>query len=482
MRCAVDPRVHSHIEYTCCGCGEKRLWKTAWGIHPHLRCRCGFPDQMDKTDEIPRGCMWIDDESPKARITGMDLAKGPDYEGLTWVAGVSTPAGTRASGVMIMGDERKWRKSVSRQISMDADFDTDVKNIQRILAIADWDSQQIDEWTKETTEAHKEMMNAMFMCPAGCLAVWNERPYVNRLATVSVMLMVMTSSVFGGFTLTEENDVFTGTDNYYTQGLELLWAGGARKYTDCVRHTGYGIRNVFYSPEDIEQSVVPSLGDRPWAGYLSVQRTDWKRTKKYTRRVDWVVGTVGEWSQSDHIQAWFHRITGSGKPIGWQHQIPSEPFVNVTLEYYRPLWAVYDEPKHWGFDLTGMGGSSLGTAFINGELGLACRAGWNLPAEGWSGLIRPTKVSRYSFYALAEQYGRVVSHNVMLGGSFFQDGEERELERLVSDMVVGAGALVRVKGTNVGLTYRRVWRSDEFKNQALPTDFGSICLSVTGAL
>ena len=300
-----------------------------------------------------------------------------------------------------------------------------------------------------------------------------------KFATILLMLMFGTTSVLGGFILTEENDAFTGSDDYYTQGLELMWINRVRTSGVPVRHRGYGLKNIFYTPEDIESSEAPPQTDRPWAGYSAVSRKDWKRTKDYTRTVDWMVGVAGDWSYSEEIQSWWHDITKSKTPEGWGHQIPEEPIVNVTIEYYKPLWVFQGQPSGWGIDVAAMAGGSFGTAFINGEVGTSLRAGWNLPPY-WSGIIKPTVLKRYSFFALAEQAGRVVGHNVTLGGSLFQSGPSRDLEPFVSDSVLGCGFVVGniYNGTDLGLMYRRLWRSDEFEGQKKSSDSGSVTFSL----
>ena len=77
-----------------------------------------------------------------------------------------------------------------------------------------------------------------------------------------------------------------------------------------------------------------------------------------------------------------------------------------------------------------------------------------------------------------------MGHNMMLGGSLFQDGPSRDLEPFVSDSVIGGGVIIRslLGDTDFGLTYRRLWRSDEFKTQSESIDAGSVVLSFSTSL
>lgn len=374
------------------------------------------------------------------------------------------------------------RELMAKKIEVETCFDVDLVTISSLLVSQGWSGDRIMEWKRQAWADFDESIDLRLRCPKRALAVWKEKPHMDKRLIVLPAILMMVVNCKAGFILTEENDVFTGTDNYYTQGLELMFPGGLNKSTNGIECTGYGIKNLFYSPRDIGLTTPPAEDDRPWAGYTAIERKDWRWGKGYSRRIDWLVGVAGDWSQSDEIQTSFHRWIRNRKPMGWDNQIPSEPFINVTADYFKPLWIVQNAQHELGMDLTGMCGGSLGTAFINGELGASLRAGWNLPADSWSGIIKPTRVTnRYSIFGVAEQYGRVVAHNLMLGGSLFQDGPSRDLEPLVFDSVLGGSFIARSLfwGLDMGISYRRVWRTDEFEHQQGNTDFGSVTVSFT---
>jgi hypothetical protein len=290
------------------------------------------------------------------------------------------------------------------------------------------------------------------------------------------LVVLAASALAGGFRLREENDAFApdNHDHCYTQGLQLDYVGDAEKNSngDVVRHL-YGLRNVFYTPSD-KSIVTNQPDDRPWAGLTALSYTTWERSGKEFVRSEWLFGVVGEWSYSEQIQTYFHHIIGSGKPMGWSNQIPNEVVANYTTERYHPVWMVgnYDG---WGSDLAGVYGGALGTAFVYSEVGLMLRAGWNLPKDYRSGVIIPTAIreSPWSAYIFAGASEKLMLHNVMLGGSFFQDGPKQDLRPLVADGTVGAS----VGYGGFELAYALDYRSREFYGQEDIEHFGSITIS-----
>lgn len=375
------------------------------------------------------------------------------------------------------------REQLARRAKLDVLFDTDMICMRSIMAALGKPQDEIREWEQKSKAEHWARLNAIGSCPDGSVAVWIEEEVMLRSRLIAIpmtCLIVASSAHAGGIIIREENDFFTDSDDHYTQGLDFLVAGDTRKTEQGIEIRSFGFRNLMYTPDDI--GIAEDQPDeRPWAGLSAVVMEDWKQTTDSSRRIDWMVGVLGEWSQSDHIQAWVHKLTDSREPMGWDNQIPNEPFVNVAIEYYKPLYVVGNDV---GLDLTALYGGNLGTAFINGEAGLLARAGWNVPDDYSMSLINPTaRNNDLSLYLFGEAKGRGVLHNATLGGSLWQDGPSRELERLVADMRYGVAVGVdRIFGTgsNLRLSYSRMWRTHEFEKQDDMTDYGAVFLSFIG--
>jgi len=296
---------------------------------------------------------------------------------------------------------------------------------------------------------------------------------------IGIVLLAVTCSgaLAGNFVLREENDVFAGSDGRYTQGLELMYGYSSTTTVNVARW--FGVRNLMYTPADISIAE-PQPDDRPWAGLTALVYEEWRYWKNSYVQAEYMLGVVGEWSESEQIQKWFHGLIGSEEPKGWDNQIPNEPFVNAMVTLHRPWWTI-GKPDEWYADLTGTCGGSLGTAFVNVEVGGDIRAGWNVPMDYRSALIKPT-VSRggFSAYVFTGMEGRFVLHNVTLGGSLFQDGPSQTMEPFVHDLKTGFAVGVRgiANGMDAGLSYCFVHRSKEFEGQDESARFGSVTISV----
>ena len=61
----VNVAEYPYLLWFCEACGKKRLWKTAWGIQPHIRCE-NSPTHMDLDMDvefaIPAGALLVQDE------------------------------------------------------------------------------------------------------------------------------------------------------------------------------------------------------------------------------------------------------------------------------------------------------------------------------------------------------------------------------------------------------------------------------------
>ena len=303
--------------------------------------------------------------------------------------------------------------------------------------------------------------------------------------TIVAMLVVLATAgsvVAGGFILKEENDFFSfhKSDKYYTQGMEFQYVEDPVLTNGVITRRLYGLRNTFYTPKDITKPG-SQPDDRPWAGLTAASITTWEFSKKEFKTSGWLVGVVGDWSQSDALQIEYHGLINSRTPMGWTNQIPNEPILNYTEGHYREEYML-GMHNSWGFDVVRNYGYSAGNAFVYGDAGYTLRAGWGIPEDCKAGVLEPTltRSGKYSCYMFAGANGKLVLHNILLGGSLLQDGPHQDLKPFVLDLSAGMSLAVRrIFGgrTDFGLSYILVQRSKEFEEQGEPQRFGSITLA-----
>lgn len=300
-----------------------------------------------------------------------------------------------------------------------------------------------------------------------------------------LLFVLLAGNVFGQrLTIKEENDVFTGSDNSYTQGAEIEWMQKPHIKEGYTTRYGLSIRNVFYTPQDIKIAE-PQPNDRPWAGLSALTLKQHIQYGDLLINQQFMGGAVGAWSYSEEIQTWFHAQIGSPKPMGWSNQIPNEVVVNWVADVIHP-WYATGESEYLSADLAGLYGIALGNAFIYADGGVLARAGWNLPSHKLT-IINPTEAWHVKpvAYIFGRVSGRAVAHNITINGSLFQDGPSQELEPFVTDYQYGVS--IGVEGFkydnqkyNLLISYAQTRRTEEFEGQQGETDFGTVIVGIGG--
>ncbi len=146
-----------------------------------------------------------------------------------------------------------------------------------------------------------------------------------------------------------DNDFFTATDDYYTQGITLEFVHLALKKNPLSklliqpRHSTvhYGIRadHYGYTPSTIRSDVI-LYGDRPFCSNLSISTfsiaTDTLRRSRISTTL--VLGIMGPAAGSEGMQKAIHRWLDNIPPLGWQHQIKNDVILNYQIDWEQGLW------------------------------------------------------------------------------------------------------------------------------------------------
>jgi hypothetical protein len=142
--------------------------------------------------------------------------------------------------------------------------------------------------------------------------------------------------------LTYENDFFTATDRFYTQGI-LLEVVHPRLHTRAFeklliapkgsrRRYGLAFEDNGYTSSDLKQATIP-VGDRPYAGtkqlrvFVFANDTASERTTSSSL----TLGVIGPAAGGREIQTYLHRKTGNTIPMGWTHQIQNDLILNYDV-------------------------------------------------------------------------------------------------------------------------------------------------------
>ena len=313
----------------------------------------------------------------------------------------------------------------------------------------------------------------------------------------------------GTFSLYFENDTFTNTDRYYTNGVKIAWVSPDLKdsqekyrllrwiYTlgkklsifgngDFQHAVSISFGHNIYTPEDIER---PDLieEDRPYAGITYAGIGFHKRGRLSLSSFELNLGIVGPHAFGEEIQEFFHEFTGADIPNGWGNQLKNEIAVGVNYDYKLKL--LKPRIKHsFGFDLISHVGGGLGNVYTGISTGAQVRLGWNLPDDFGIILIRPagdthfgnSKVSsdglprhKLGIHVFAGLDGHAVLRNIFLDGNTLRDSHKVEKKHFAADIMVGIALTI----SHFKISYTHVYRTKRFKTQKDEHVYGSINLS-----
>jgi lipid A 3-O-deacylase len=316
-----------------------------------------------------------------------------------------------------------------------------------------------------------------------------------------------------------DNDIFTGSDNDYTNGARLAYLrpvspgsltrmqGVLKKMSgvdrgplfgwlasmaesESTRYAyGIGLTQLMFTPDD-PQATSSATGKRPYAGWLGAEVSLHVKDENALSSVVISIGVTGKYAKAQPTQNWVHRNI-SDSPIfqGWDSQVPAEVTVNLLFDRKRRLGWLARMTGEDSFQLDGYfeWGAYLGNGLTNAYVGTLVRAGLHLPVQYMTPRLQmgnyPHELfssgsnggSKWSLYGFAGVRGSAVLHNITLDGPLFKDFDTgTSSESLVGEFVLGAG--FRYHGLT--LAYSRTFRSREFSGQEYNHQFGSVLVSL----
>ena len=373
-------------------------------------------------------------------------------------------------------------------------------------------------------------MSALFLSPALAQAVNEGTAGAGDCAAEETLR-------FRGGTARLENDLFTGTDQNYTNGVAFTLVSHdipGRPRSECLpapirlhaqliqfMNPGFwadadnsaDTQNVvvrfgqsMYTPEDYTRTdLIPD--DRPYAGLLYMGLA-WNRRKHEpesnremldTREI--TLGVIGPWSLAEQSQNLVHDAIGADRFRGWDHQLKNEIALQLAMDRKfkddRGDGAVTP-----GFSVESIRsvGLRLGNIETSATLALEGRVGWNIPNDFGTYPIRPGAENRPPSAASIHRHsnpaghsasapragvhlfgtleGKYVAHDFSLDGNLFRSGPHVTRRPWIAQAAVGLSVQGLLGGRGYRLAVMRVYRSREFREQAAPHAYGSVAFGV----
>jgi hypothetical protein len=145
-----------------------------------------------------------------------------------------------------------------------------------------------------------------------------------------------------------DNDFFTKSDEYYTQGITLeLVSPGLRKSPlnkllfkprNSAFKYGIAIVDFGYTPTSIASDEV-LLGDRPFCANLAISSfVTAKDTVRHQQLSSFItIGIMGPGAGGKEMQQTIHRWLNNPQPHGWEYQIQNDGLLTYEINFEKRL-------------------------------------------------------------------------------------------------------------------------------------------------
>lgn len=299
-----------------------------------------------------------------------------------------------------------------------------------------------------------------------------------------------------------ENDLFSGTDRNYTNGVKVsLISPDLVSFVESGKLPEWSLRYIYklpfindpdptlkhkvefsfgqnmYTPADTSRSDL-IVDDRPYAGWTYVGAAFHTKNSKRMDTIELQLGLVGPDSFAEETQTAVHDLRDLERANGWEHQLKNELGLAAIYERKWQL-APFFSRGAFGVDAITHLGCALGNIATYANTGFETRLGWNLPDDFGVSLIRPAGNTGFSArqrpggYLFVAVNGRAVLQDIFLDGNTFAHSHSVDKKPLVADLAGGAAIYLK----QFKLTWTQVLRTKEFDGQPDNHSFGSLILS-----
>ena len=217
-----------------------------------------------------------------------------------------------------------------------------------------------------------------------------------------LLLSAPTTAVASLLNIAWDNDLFTGEDKGYTNGVRISYLSNAAERNDTCRlclprraRDSFGwlpgighpdrdhalslsLVQLMVTPEDIEAEA-PQFDDIPYVGLAALETTLFSWDRQQLVGYGLAVGHTGSDSGAQRSQEWVHQVTGSADPNGWDNQLGPDLVGGVHALYANRFYSSGSN----GFqnEFVWSAGARLNSFITSAETGLFWRMGHNLPGN-----------------------------------------------------------------------------------------------------
>ena len=268
-----------------------------------------------------------------------------------------------------------------------------------------------------------------------------------------------------------DNDFFSATDRYYTQGVYLEIVLPIFKKTILAKtliplkrssenNYGMSIERQGFTPRSIRHEGL-YIGERPFAAvsYIShsLVSTDKDRSLRLSTKIN--LGIMGPNSRGAEEQKGIHYALNNIQPLGWENQIENDYVLNYDVSVEKGLLS----KKHLEFIVSG--DVRIGTLYDDIGAGGMIRLGKMHSYFSDPGLTRDRTAKKFQCYVFAKGKVKAVGYNATMQGGMINRNSIYTIPAKDITRVVGTfyyGIVIAYK--RFALEYSKAEISSEFRN------------------
>ncbi len=275
------------------------------------------------------------------------------------------------------------------------------------------------------------------------------------------------------FSVRYDNDFFSATDRYYTQGIRVNLVHPAIRHSPfshtlirlsktALNYYGLQLQQDVFTPVSIRHEGI-FYGERPFTAVFFISHSLVSvHTSEKTRletRLD--LGIIGPNAKGEEEQKGIHKALDNIEPLGWENQLAQDIVVNYRACIEKGLIM----SKH--FELMGASIGRAGTLYTDLGIRLNTRLGIFSPYFDNLGLENDAskRKSKFKIYGIAKAGVRAVMYNATLQGGLINRSSiytlpAGDVNRIVAEC---AGGIV-IAYKRLSLEYSKAYITAEFKN------------------
>ena len=270
------------------------------------------------------------------------------------------------------------------------------------------------------------------------------------------------------FRFNYENDFFSATDRYYTQGITAVLIHPAIKHSPFSRgliklksattnYYGLQAQQDCFTPKSIRIDTI-MFGERPYAGtfYISHSLNSINKKKKLLLQTQLDIGVIGGCAKCEDEQKAIHKALDNIAPLSWEYQLANDFIIN----YRAKLEKGFVSKKY--FELMAYANLRAGTLYTDVGTGINLRFGFFDPYFNNLGLSKDPSSRKFKTYGVIKANAKLVGYNSTLQGGIFSEDiyviDANNLARFVFD---GTAAITLAYKT-FSLTYSRTYITPEY--------------------